>query len=178
MFFVYEIPIILILLVFLGILGIMEIYISTIAKILVVIYLLMEAFSIYFIRISRNEHKERYKSNSYILKKVWISMYICSVLRVIITCIALYYSLMSDARLISEGSFSESLKGWYNGFVDAFVALVGWFGSFFVQVLVLGDINYGKDLNKNKVVILNIAQILGALIIGFVFLLNHKIIVL
>lgn len=162
----YEIPYLLIIFIFLGVLGNLNMNVDTIVIVLVIAYVLFEAFWFSMLQISKKELLSKNNVDHQGVKKAWNSMYLCALLRVSTITFALFFSLMAEAAKISDGSFFAMLGGWFNGAIKCFIAVLCSIVSWWVGVLIAEERN---SYNKGKIVLFNIIQILvGALVsVGF-----------
>lgn len=166
MIIIYEIPILLIALIVLGILGIGMQYVNTIMVICVITYVLFEMLFVYGVlhnskvNMLKNKNVDNKK-----VKKMWLSMYICALFRILIITITLCLTLGTYVDKIENGSFFDMLFGWGDGILTylsfGLVSCISWF----IALKIGGNVfdGYGGEMTTKKVVIFNIFQIVSSL---------------
>lgn len=158
----YEIPYLLIIFIFLGVLGNLNMNVDTIVIVLVIAYVLFEAFWFSMLQISKKELLSKNNVDHQGVKKAWNSMYLCGLLRVAAITVALFFALKDEAFKISNGSFFDMLCGWINGIFKFCISVLCSIVTWQVGASIADERN---SYNKGKIVVFNIIQILvGALV--------------
>lgn len=175
MIIIYEIPILLIVMLVLGVLGIGMQYINTIVIVCVITYALFEMFWVYGVLHSSKENMLKKKNiGRQRVKRIWFSMYICALFRVLVITIALFLSLKGEATRITEGSFFDMLFAWGDGIFTYLIVLLCTCVSWGISINIGGNAfdGYGADLTNKRVVLFNIFQILSSVAVGALMILG------